>query len=442
MNENMTNHREGGDLPGFKVLADQCVWMKAGVVNFRACDRGYDCFNCPFDKAMRVAMDAQNPRKRGAQRGGWLAAIRKRYLGRQKPCVYFLEQWSGAPKTCLRDYDCDSCPVELALGYEPLRQSIAARRAEHQPGAAQGEERPLGFPFPNHECVWMKAGIIGMHLCDNDYDCYHCEFDRSMRAAMLEGPPQAGDAVLTAIGAAVEPVIRPCIYALIGRTDAPPLCASNYACHECPTHRAIAGEKSCEPRPIERPACRNVTGYPVAEGYYYHFGHTWVHVIHGGCVRVGVDGFVGKLLGPIDGVEIPAPGSDLERTRAGWVLSRGGHRAPVLCPLTGRILAVNPKVVETPATVSDDPYGDGWLFQMEPYDLKHEAQSLYSGAEAALWMEHDARELVSMLGPGYEKLSATGGEVVSDIYGHFPELGWDPLVRTFLRTAGPDPHAG
>jgi len=33
----------------------ECVWMKAKVVNFKLCDREYDCADCFFDKGMRVA---------------------------------------------------------------------------------------------------------------------------------------------------------------------------------------------------------------------------------------------------------------------------------------------------------------------------------------------------------------------------------------------------
>ena len=39
----------------YQVTEDECIWMKAGVVNFRLCDSGYDCNNCAFDKAMEKA---------------------------------------------------------------------------------------------------------------------------------------------------------------------------------------------------------------------------------------------------------------------------------------------------------------------------------------------------------------------------------------------------
>ena len=39
-------------LKGLKIVQDECIWMKAGVVNFRLCDSNYDCINCNFDKSM------------------------------------------------------------------------------------------------------------------------------------------------------------------------------------------------------------------------------------------------------------------------------------------------------------------------------------------------------------------------------------------------------
>jgi len=41
--------------PAFDSDEKECVWMKARVVNFKLCDRDYDCADCFFDKGMRVA---------------------------------------------------------------------------------------------------------------------------------------------------------------------------------------------------------------------------------------------------------------------------------------------------------------------------------------------------------------------------------------------------
>ncbi len=39
----------------FTASEDQCVWMKAKVVNFKLCNNAYDCGNCAFDKALSEA---------------------------------------------------------------------------------------------------------------------------------------------------------------------------------------------------------------------------------------------------------------------------------------------------------------------------------------------------------------------------------------------------
>ena len=49
-------------------------------------------------------------------------------------------------------------------------------------------------------------------------------------------------------------------------------------------------------------------------------------------------------------------------------------------------------------------------------------------------MEQETQKLISLMGPEYEQLVSTGGEAINDLIGNYPDLGWDRLVRTFLRT--------
>ncbi|MGB5424806.1 MAG: hypothetical protein WBN03_21745, partial [Desulfobacterales bacterium] len=52
----MATHSRPRRIEGFEVLENECIWMKAGVINYRLCDHAYDCNNCPFDTGMRKAM--------------------------------------------------------------------------------------------------------------------------------------------------------------------------------------------------------------------------------------------------------------------------------------------------------------------------------------------------------------------------------------------------
>jgi glycine cleavage system H lipoate-binding protein len=223
-----------------------------------------------------------------------------------------------------------------------------------------------------------------------------------------------------------------CIHFLRGDAQAPAVCEHAYECFQCPIHEALSGKQRLDPAPLARPRYRKASGYRLAEGYYYHFGHSWAQVLSGNCVRVGMDDFAARLLGPADALDVAPTGASVKQGGVGWVLQRGEHRAPMQAPLSGKIIAVNEKAASRPELAHDDPYQDGWLFQMDPAFLKMEAEALFSGPESDQWIEAENRALLKTMGPAYEKLASTGGEPLDDLVGKVPGIEWDPLVRTFL----------
>lgn len=45
-----------------------CVWMSAGLVAFKLCDREGECESCPFDRAMRSPQGRPPPKRRRVSR--------------------------------------------------------------------------------------------------------------------------------------------------------------------------------------------------------------------------------------------------------------------------------------------------------------------------------------------------------------------------------------
>ena len=190
--------------------------------------------------------------------------------------------------------------------------------------------------------------------------------------------------------------------------------------------------------PLVVPKYISVSGCRVADEYYYHIGHTWVHLESGGRVKIGVDDFISKVLGPAKSFGLPPRGAALGQGHTGWLWKHDGLQAEVLSPLTGKVFLINRRVINDPEIIREDPYGDGWLFIMEPITQVSalNLNSLISGNKSLKWMEEEIQKLLKLMGPKFEKLAATGGELVSDLFGRFPEIGWERLVRTFLRTGG------
>ena len=294
----------------------------------------------------------------------------------------------------------------------------------------------VGFQVIEDECIWMKAGVVNFRICDNAYDCYNCPFDRGMRNAMkLETPSETKKEEpgwVQYLKQRYHGASRPCRHALTGHIDAPKICTMNYECYHCPYDQMLDEIDLVGLGNI--PNFRLVSGFRMADGYYYHMGHSWARFEHGGRVRVGFDDFLVKLFGEIQKLRLPPLGANLKQDQVGWEFGRDDDKAAVLSPVTGTVLAVNQKTEQHPGITTQDPYKEGWLFILEPDLPKRNLKRLYFEKEGFQWMEQESQKLMGLMGPEYQQLAATGGEVMHDLYGNFPELGWDRLVRTFLRT--------
>jgi len=294
----------------------------------------------------------------------------------------------------------------------------------------------VGFQVIEDECIWMKAGVVNFRICDNAYDCYNCPFDRGMRNAMkLETPSETKKEEpgwVQYLKQRYHGASRPCRHALTGHIDAPKICTMNYECYHCPYDQMLDEIDLVGLGNI--PNFRLVSGFRMADGYYYHMGHSWARFEHGGRVRVGFDDFLVKLFGEIQKLRLPPLGANLKQDQVGWEFGRDDDKAAVLSPVTGTVLAVNQKTEQHPGITNQDPYKEGWLFILEPDLPKRNLKRLYFEKEGFQWMEQESQKLMGLMGPEYQQLAATGGEVMHDLYGNFPELGWDRLVRTFLRT--------
>ena len=81
--------------------------------------------------------------------------------------------------------------------------------------------------------------------------------------------------------------------------------------------------------------------------------------------RIGPDRSIAEQLGDIVYVTLPAVGDE---TGAGDVcgeLESTKSVSDIFCPIAGIVSAVNPLLADNPETVNSDPYGDGWLFELE-----------------------------------------------------------------------------
>lgn len=288
---------------------------------------------------------------------------------------------------------------------------------------------PQVFSLTDNQCIWMKAGIINLKLCDNAYDCLSCPFDKAMvRSLEKKGDGASWEQVMRA----KEQHPRECRHMLTGRVQYH-YCANGYRCNVCEFDQYL--EDSDLTAAFGSVHTNRVSGFQVADSYYYHRGHSWARVEHGGFVRIGMDDFALKLVGRPSEIDLPKIGAHVAQTEAGWQIHKGKKEAAVLSPMKGVVVATNQKVANQPELANKDPYGQGWLMVVEPTDLRPNLKNLLFEREAAAWVNAEATRLEAKVMEAYGMpLAATGGEIVDDIIGNLPNLNWEDAIHQFLLT--------
>ena len=204
-------------------------------------------------------------------------------------------------------------------------------------------------------------------------------------------------------------------------------------CHQCSFDELLEEQFDFFLAP-EKPRLHEVFGIQVPISNFLHRGHTWVALENAGRVRLGLDDFSQKVLGPASKISMPKIGQQINANEPFLALGRQRNKAEVLAPLAGVIEAVNPKVRERPKVVHDDPYGEGWLFMVTPSNLKRDLETMLFGHCNIAWIKSEINRLLGMLEAEIGATLPSGGTLIDDVFGNYPKLGWKRLVHEFLHT--------
>jgi glycine cleavage system H lipoate-binding protein len=282
-------------------------------------------------------------------------------------------------------------------------------------------------------CIWMDAGVIQFKFCDSDFDCLSCEFDRAMTEAATQ---QLARRQLAGKPAAQKVETAPWEDKMRQRFGERRKCQfmKSNLCHQCSFDELLDEQFEFFLAP-EKPRVHKVFGIQVATSNFLHRGHTWVALENAGRVRLGLDDFSQKVLGPATKINLPGIGQHINADQPFLALGRQRKKAEVLAPLDGIIEAVNPKVREQPQIAHDDPYGEGWLLRVIPSNLKGDLEKMLFGQCNLAWTESETNRLMGMLQTAAGVTLPSGGTLIDDVYGNYPQLGWKRLVHEFLHTA-------
>lgn len=97
--------------------------------------------------------------------------------------------------------------------------------------------------------------------------------------------------------------------------------------------------------------------------------HEWVRADEGSStVRVGVTDYAQEALGDVVFVSLPEVGATIAKGSAVGEVESTKSVSDIYAPLSGTVTARNEKLDEQPELINSEPYGEGWIFEIELSD--------------------------------------------------------------------------
>jgi glycine cleavage system H protein len=97
----------------------------------------------------------------------------------------------------------------------------------------------------------------------------------------------------------------------------------------------------------------------------YLESHEWT-TTDGDSVRIGITDFAQDELGDVVFVELPAEGDEVSKEGEFGVVESIKAVSDLVSPVSGTVVGVNEELFDAPELVNQDPYGDGWMIEVEP----------------------------------------------------------------------------
>jgi glycine cleavage system H protein len=96
----------------------------------------------------------------------------------------------------------------------------------------------------------------------------------------------------------------------------------------------------------------------------YSSDHEWAKA-DGGRVRVGITDYAQDALGDVVFVDLPAVGTEVEAGALLGEIESTKSVSELYSPVSGKVVEVNGALSDAPERLNEDPYGQGWICEIE-----------------------------------------------------------------------------
>ncbi|MBC8479668.1 MAG: glycine cleavage system protein H [FCB group bacterium] len=132
----------------------------------------------------------------------------------------------------------------------------------------------------------------------------------------------------------------------------------------------------------------DIQGYHMPDNLFYEEHHYWI-MVQDDTLKMGMDDFAQKLAGEIVFVQLPSEGKKLKKGKKFAKVESGKWVGKIFAPVNGEILASNQALEMDPTIIHKDCYGEGWMYEIKPDDMREVEQLIHSRDAIEKWVLDD-----------------------------------------------------
>ncbi|MFA9389741.1 MAG: glycine cleavage system protein H [Prolixibacteraceae bacterium] len=176
------------------------------------------------------------------------------------------------------------------------------------------------------------------------------------------------------------------------------------------------------------------------KGLFYSRNHTWAFLERTGMARIGLDDLLVQLTGRVKVKWMRQEGDDIKKGEIFALIEKEDKMLRIVSPVSGKVVKTNGLLLESPGLLFDDPYGAGWLYELEPSNWRAETQNAFMAGHALNWLN---TELIRFKDFIIQTTNASaledrqivfqdGGELMNQTLTDFPREVWESFENEFL----------
>ncbi|MEZ5199405.1 MAG: glycine cleavage system protein H [Bacteroidales bacterium] len=178
----------------------------------------------------------------------------------------------------------------------------------------------------------------------------------------------------------------------------------------------------------------------IPQGLFFSKNHTWAHLEKSGTAKVGLDDFLLHIVGDVKIKPQKNPGDSIKKNELMAEIVQNGRHLKIFSPISGKIMKTNSLLFEVPEMLNEDPYFEGWIYDIKPSDWKTETSAYYLADEATNWSSRELERFKDFLSVSIGKHSADpsmvalqeGGELRNNVLSDLQYEIWEDFQKEFL----------